>query len=696
MKQKHIKRLQKNLPDSLKQTGYFCLWKYEKDKNDRLTKVPYNARTKGHAESNNIKTFAPFKTAIKEAEAPEYDGLGIGVFDDLTAIDIDHCIDDDGTISDMAQDIIDTMDSYTEISPSGTGIRILFKDPGLTYDDKTYYIKNSNNGLEIYVSGMTKRFVTVTGNVIRDKDIETRVAVLPPILDKYMKRPTPPTAENTPKGPVTPSDIDDAELIEKACNSSSKFARLWNGDVSDYSPDGSSQSEADEALCCMLVWWTQRDPIRVDSLFRQSGLMRPKWDELRGRDTYGNITIEKAMARVSGSYDPSYNSGSSDFLNYDDIIMDPDDVPDIPTPTDDDAPPETKTTLPDVPKTDADLLAEHNTISGSERLVSFWETIKNSVNETYISTGFYNLDDVLDGGLYNGLYILGAISSLGKTTFMLQMADYIAARGRDVLYFSLEMAADELISKSISRLTYQFAGEYRANAKTARGISTGSRYSHYNAQEKDLITRASNRYKEIASHIYLYEGIGDIGVDEIKTEVMEHVRLTGNTPVVFIDYLQILAPYDLRASDKQNTDKAVLELKRLSRDLKLPVVAISSFNRDSYDREVDLTAFKESGAIEYGSDVLFALQPQGMTAGINQKEIKKNRKLVRDCKKSEARNVEVIILKNRHGKAYTKAYFTYKSLFNCFEPCKEAAVKDTRDFDDDDEVGVDSVSDITI
>ena len=147
----------------------------------------------------------------------------------------------------------------------------------------------------------------------------------------------------------------------------------------------------------------------------------------------------------------------------------------------------------------------------------------------------------------------------------------------------------------------------------------------------------------------------------------EHVKLTGNTPIVFVDYLQIMAPYDMRASDKQNTDKAVLELKRLSRDYKTPVVAVSSFNRDNYANEVNMAAFKESGAIEYGSDVLIALQPQGMKPGSTANDQKHNIKLVKECKASRERSVEAVILKNRNGKTGGKVGFIYYALFNCFE-----------------------------
>ena len=123
----------------------------------------------------------------------------------------------------------------------------------------------------------------------------------------------------------------------------------------------------------------------------------------------------------------------------------------------------------------------------------------------------------------------------------------------------------------------------------------------------------------------------------------------------------------MRASDKQNTDKAVLELKRLSRDYKTVVIGISSFNRDNYSTEVNMAAFKESGAIEYGSDVLLAVQPQGMKPGYTATDQKANAKLVKTCKASPERSVEAVILKNRNGKTGGKVGFTYYALFNCFE-----------------------------
>ena len=311
---------------------------------------------------------------------------------------------------------------------------------------------------------------------------------------------------------------------------------------------------------------------------------------------------------------------------------------------------------------------EYLKTSAAARMQEFLNGIKDSVNTPVISTGFKNLDSILDGGLYKGLYVLGAISSLGKTTLALQLADNIARQGQDVIIFSLEMEYSELMAKSISRLTYLLA-DSKADAKTARGITTGARYASYSETEKALINKAIGSYEEYyKNNIYLQEGVGDIGVEKVREVVEQHISSTGNKPVVFIDYMQILAPYDMRSSDKQNTDKNVLELKRLSRDYKIPVIGVSSFNRDSYKAgsgnkgRVGQTDFKESGAIEYSADVLIGLE--FMSAGSNDYSEKEE-------KRKDPRQIRLVILKNRNGRAWESCGFNYFPLFNYYEEYME-------------------------
>lgn len=285
-----------------------------------------------------------------------------------------------------------------------------------------------------------------------------------------------------------------------------------------------------------------------------------------------------------------------------------------------------------------------------------------------IPTGFNSLDRVLNGGLSAGLYIMGAISSLGKTSWMLHMADNIAEAGYDVLYFSLEMSRYELISKSISRLTFNVSEDKNNALDTFEVLNSRGKRS-FSFGQNAALSRAFKLYQEgPGKHIWIREGVGNFGVDTIAADVENHIKVTGRFPVVFVDYLQILAPVDPKSTDKQNTDRAVVELKRLSRKYDIPVFCISSLNRTSYTEPIGTAAFKESGAIEYGSDVLLGLQVLGMDYEQGEKSnghAARVRKLLESAEKAEQIDVHVKILKNRNGRR-ASVKLSFNKPFNVF------------------------------
>lgn len=336
--------------------------------------------------------------------------------------------------------------------------------------------------------------------------------------------------------------------------------------------------------------------------------------------------------------------------------------------------------------------------SAGQSLQNFMDNIVNSADAPFYPTGFSGLDKILDGGLYAGLYIMGAVSSLGKTTFCMQIVDEIAKSGTDVLVFSLEMGRDELIAKSVSRLTFLNDFKYNQdtrNAKTTRGILTGARYSNYSGTELEIIKKSIEDYGKYADHIFISEGIGDIGINQIKEKVQRHTQITGKAPVVFIDYLQIISPYDPRMSEKQNMDKLVMELKRLSRDYKTPVLCVSSFNRDNYTTPVNTASFKESGSIEYSSDVLIALQYMGMEykdedengdpikGESSTKRDQRVRQLLKqvqeDGKNGKPITIQAKVLKNRNG-TKGSSEITFFPMFNYFtENANEIPLNDEKE-----------------
>ena len=301
---------------------------------------------------------------------------------------------------------------------------------------------------------------------------------------------------------------------------------------------------------------------------------------------------------------------------------------------------------------------EHEAVS--YHLNSFLEEVAKNREGREIPTGFTNLDNELDGGLYPGLYVIGANSSVGKTTLVLQIGDNMAQSGYGVLIFSLEMGTNELIAKTLSRMTAIKSLERYNNtdyAKTTRGILRGV----YTEMDKVIISEAIREYQEWGKSIHITEGVGNVGIEHIKTQVEKYMKFNnGKPPVVIIDYLQVLAPYSEKMTDKQNVDKNILELKRMSRDFQIPVIGISSFNRESYSAPVSMASFKESGSIEYSSDILLGLQYNGWDYLDNEKGEKDTTRgqRIRDIKKRNeeaARNlrsqeIQIKILKNRNGK----------------------------------------------
>lgn len=231
------------LPAALRERGLFCCWRYE-ERGGKRTKVPYNPRTGGKAQSTNPQTFAPFPVALAALDRGGYDGIGEGVFNGLGAVDIDHCVDENGVLSDMAFDVLNTIQGYTEYSPSGKGLRILFTIPaGFQYDKARYYINNQKLGLEVYIAGATQKYVTVTGNALNPGyELMERGEQMAAVLEKYMVRPRSQTP--TPRAAPAPLGRDsmigdggpeDLSLIERAKHSrkGAQFAALWDGPLQD-------------------------------------------------------------------------------------------------------------------------------------------------------------------------------------------------------------------------------------------------------------------------------------------------------------------------------------------------------------------------------------------------------------------------------------------------------------------------------
>lgn len=308
------------IPQEIKQTRRWICYKIE-ERDGKQTKVPYNAINGDYAKSNDSSTWTIFRVAISGCVKFGFDGIGFMLGEDKNTgikyfgIDLDNHEDENGKkpmnqdeFFDFSSEFINTLKSYTEYSHSGEGIHIICKG---TLPEGAR--RKAGVGVEMYDKG---RFFTMTGNVILDLPINDRTEEIKPLWEKYLNKKE--EENDIPEGfkglvfgenrqsktiELSPSNISDTELIEKIQNSrfGMEFMNLYNGDMSAYKND---HSAADMALCQILAFWTGCDKVQMDRIFRSSALMRPKWEQKRGRDTYGNITLDNAIAGQRDVYTP--------------------------------------------------------------------------------------------------------------------------------------------------------------------------------------------------------------------------------------------------------------------------------------------------------------------------------------------------------------------------------------------------------
>lgn len=331
--------------------------------------------------------------------------------------------------------------------------------------------------------------------------------------------------------------------------------------------------------------------------------------------------------------------------------------------------------------------------------LDYFRTIEQQPLAKMVSTGFKELDNNFKGGLRTGFYVLGAVSNLGKTAYFIQLADQIARQNIPVLYFSLEMDKKELMARSIARTTYMQVGDKTDKkgypiASDTFDILDNSRYEQYDKDKKDTINVSINIYENTAKNLYIISGryktkdtSRRMTIDDIEKIIKDFIQYKGITPIIFIDYMQIIAPVDPHFTDKQNMDEVVDRLKQISIDVDTPVLAISSYNRDNYYEPANVSAFKESGAIEYGADYILALQYQGIDniyygTKINSKgnkvplyssEADKKRAvydLIEDYKlksnQGELIPIELKLLKSRNSSKFNMA-FSFKARYGYFK-----------------------------
>jgi primase-polymerase (primpol)-like protein len=310
-----------DFPGELKHVDQWVCWRYIERGDDKSGKLPINPNNGEPADVTDPACFQPHCLACihhnygtveeygKYTESPT-DGLGF-VFttdDSYVGIDLDDCVDMLG-IDPWALRIIDEVDSYTEYSPSGTGLHIILK--GVLPSGN---VRRGN--VEMYECD---RYFTVTGRHVpfTPSEVMSDNGALESIHNAFIATDSDDDRNDHDEQQITTGGGDkpaaarsdecpDDELLSKAkqARNSEKFTRLWNGDTTGYP----SRSEADQALCNYLAFWTAHNSGQMDRLFRRSGLMRAKWDEQRGSRTYGELTISAALRTVDNDYSPDYRN----------------------------------------------------------------------------------------------------------------------------------------------------------------------------------------------------------------------------------------------------------------------------------------------------------------------------------------------------------------------------------------------------
>ena len=288
-----------SFPQELMALPQWICWRMEPGpKGEKPRKVPYDPKTGRKASSTNPQTWATLPEAEAARDKYLFTGLGF-VFTEacgIVGVDIDHCSTEDGVLNDTARAILEKYPSYTEISPSGTGLHIFYHG---TMPGKGN--KNSATGVEMYSTG---RYFTMTGQHLdgTPEKISADAAALPWIHESFVAKKR---RAREPRPARQTVRLTDEVVLEKARSAASgdDFTDLWEGRWKD---KYGSQSEADLALCCALAFWTGKDAAQIDRLFRQSALLREKWDTVHHADgsTYGAETIRQAIERTEQTYSP--------------------------------------------------------------------------------------------------------------------------------------------------------------------------------------------------------------------------------------------------------------------------------------------------------------------------------------------------------------------------------------------------------
>jgi hypothetical protein len=559
--------------------GFVLDYNEEKGKND---KIPIDPHKLTNAKANDPGTWGMYQSAFDcigkkasywvqrksgwQKHEKTIDGIGFEFAGGIFGVDLDHVITQDG-IDPAAQDIIETLDSYTEYSPSGTGVHILCKGtipPG----------ERKAGSAEMYSQG---RFFTVTGKAFGPvKPLAERTAQAAAVHAKYFKKADPPAAQQAAPLPVFTLSQSDDEVLQRAFNSRNgdRIRALYAGDITAHNGADRSHSAADLALCSELAYWTNGDAAQIDRMFRRSALWRDKWDEKRGAKTYGEATIAAALKDFQ-PYIPR-STAEQDF-----------------TPVGSDG-------LGGLDE----LETARQERTGPGMVDSFLQTVQTRRYEP-MQTGISDIDKAIGGGfIRQQLVLLGAAPGAGKTALAQWIFEGMAKRGTACIFLNLEMAQEQILARSLSRMAAQQGAKIKAIE-----ILQGYKWTE---QQRQQITAAAAAYKEEIAPRMIYNPQGvTANLDSIlaymKQEAQRAEAAGDQAPVCVLDYLQIV-----RGNDREDAaaviKRAVNGFKAYAIKHNTLVFVIIAHNRESNKTgAVTMEAGRDTSALEYSADLQLAL-----------------------------------------------------------------------------------------
>jgi putative DNA primase/helicase len=547
-----------NIPRELKEKDQWCLWKWEL-RDGRWTKPPYTPKGTP-AKSNDPATWSTYAQAC--AAVPHFDGLGFMFSESngYVGLDWDNARDpEDGRPRDWVKRYLQTFNSYTEISPSGKGFKTIVKGT----------VPKDHHGEKIGLFSKT-RYFCVTGHVLPDysSNIEPRQTQLTALVKEYWPGDLVTETQEKPKPQSMGNGTNDDEILKKAMDSDDKFRRLFKGNYGDYS----SQSEGDLALCSKLAFWVGPDPARIDTLFRRSGLMRPKWD----REDYAKRTIDRALATVSEQYQQVKPASST--VN-----------------TGKKSPPATGTT--------SSRVSEAH-IYTPERMATEYRDYVKSLEKQRFITGIKEIDHCIRGVAGGEVLTLLARAGCFKTTMLQHLLMRYAQNSQwSAVFFSLEMPVSSLAERYLQMIG-EVSGRAVENAYKEPGKS-------------DMVETLEQVFLEDLKGLYVVPV--KVSLDDVKGYVrLVEAKFQVKVGVLGIDYLGLLD--EPGKNEYEIVSRLARDIKGLAKELSMPIVLLSQTSRraGSGEIEISMDMARGSGAVEESADFCLGLfqseQPRLSTA----------------------------------------------------------------------------------